>query len=492
MPRDPAPPAGRPSFRRRLLLTLGGALAGTFVVLGLLTWLAAYGWLHYHNRALLKREADEIAFHIVTPEGRLAPENYAWGEPHHRFGARRIDPYFVQIFAPGGALLRASENIQTFPQGTYPDHLLDGPTPEAIFTPLPTLHAGDALLHMGIFPVDGTGGERLAYIQIARYEPGIAATLRTFTLVMLAAYGLLFGGLLLLIRSVAGRLVRPMETITRHTVDLSPRELGQRLPMPPDTDRETAQLTHTLNSLLARMEEAFEEMRRFTANAAHELQTPLTILRGHVDVSLRRPRPPEAYRDTLRMLGDEIDAMSRMVHSLLVLARLDRDRHIHDRTPVDLAMLVREEADRFAPRAGDRAFLIEAPNPCWTPGLPDLLREVVVNLLDNALKYTPSGRITVRLTASPETLELVVTDTGMGIPAEALPHVTDRFYRAPALQGSGVPGTGLGLSLVQAIVALHEGRLHIDSHPGEGTRVTVILPRCEAPADSPKNAGRVT
>ena len=467
------------SFRRRLLLTLGAALAVVFLVLGVLSWLACYGWLTYQARAQLKHEAEEIASQIVTPGGRLRIQRYAWYEPHHHYIEQRIDPYFVQVFDAGGTLLHTSENIKTLAPGTYPERLLTTETARlASLEPLTTFRVGGALLYYDVQPLRRAGGPLLGYVQVARYEPGLAATLRRFTLLLLGSLGLLLAGLLLITRRIAQRVLQPLEAITQATEAISPQDLHRRITVPAEADRETDQLAATLNTLLDRLEQAFEEMQRFTDNAAHELQTPLTVLRGHVEVALRRPRSAASYQKTLHLLVGEIDHMTRMVHGLLVLARLDRDHYTLADTTVDLAVLVRSAAEAFQKTAAAKnlAFSVETAGSVWITGQPDLLREVITNVLDNAVKYTPSGSVRVHLETQGEQAVLSVVDTGIGIPAEALPHVTDRFYRAPAMQGYAIAGHGLGLSLVARIVALHDGRLQIRSTPGEGTTVEASFP----------------
>ena len=222
-------------------------------------------------------------------------------------------------------------------------------------------------------------------------------------------------------------------------------------------------------------------MYRFTANAAHELQTPLTVLRGHVDVALRRPRTAEAYRQTLALLGREIDTLSRMVRSLLVLARLDRDARHLPAGPVDLAALVRTEMSPYAAQAKAQGLDVhqDLPAEAWVCGQPDLLREVVVNLLDNAIKYTHQGQLAVAVTDAPAEVVLAIRDTGIGMEAAEAAHATDRFFRAASASRLDVPGSGLGLALVSQIVARHGGHLRIDSAPGRGTCVQVILPAAD-------------
>jgi signal transduction histidine kinase len=233
-----------------------------------------------------------------------------------------------------------------------------------------------------------------------------------------------------------------------------------------------------MNDQLVRLEQAFEEMYRFTANAAHELQTPLTVLRGHVDVALRRTRTPQAYQETLSLLGLEIDKLTRMVRSLLTLARLDREARVLPDESVDLVRLVELEAEPFekAARSKGLDFRLDVPNSAVVRGQEDLLREVAANVLDNAVKYTPDGYLEVEIVPDGSFVQLSVRDTGIGMTGEDSVHATDRFYRASSVDTLDIPGSGLGLSLAAQIVARHGGELRIDSVPNKGTCVCIRLP----------------
>lgn len=479
-------PGSQLSFERRLLLTLGTSLAVAFLVLGVALWFVARGWLWYQARALLLHEASEVATSVVTPGGQLRPQRYAWYEPHHRFAAPRIDPFFLQLFDADGRLLRTSDNVAAVEGGTYPDRLFHRPAvaPPHAFTRLATFRVGSATLYAEVQPLMAPDSTVLGYVQVGRYEPGTAATLRRVTLGIAGGLGGLLLVLLGLVAATARRVVRPLATITEAARGLAPEALHRRIPLPPGSDAETAQLAHTLNGQLDRLEAAFEEAQRFTSNAAHELQTPLTVLRGHVDVALRRPREAASYRQTLRLLGDEIDALSRMVRALLMLARLDRDHYASLFAPVCLTALVDETVRRFRPAAEARGLRLTADlHPAvWVQGQDVLLREAVDNLVDNAIKYTPAGTVHVALHVRDEAAVLHVIDTGPGIPTTHLPHVTDRFYRVA--DGRNISGSGLGLALADQIAALHGGTLALSSSDA-GTTARLTLPGATLDAPPP-------
>jgi signal transduction histidine kinase len=190
------------------------------------------------------------------------------------------------------------------------------------------------------------------------------------------------------------------------------------------------------------------------------------------------------YRETLRLLRDEIERLTRTVRGLLALARLDRSGQALEMAPVALARLAEAEVEAVRPAAEARglALRLTAEAPGTVLGHEPLLRDVVRNLLDNAIKYTEAGEVAVRVEEAGDAVRLVVSDTGPGIPAADLPNVTARFHRARAAQR--VPGSGLGLALVAPVVRQHGGTLDVASEPGHGTTVTVALPRHRTPAAS--------
>jgi signal transduction histidine kinase len=475
MPTEPRPP-----FRRRLLVTLGLALGFALAALGALVWLGAYVGLTFGARARVEAEAHEVASHVLQPDGRLDADDYAWDQPHHRFLDPHIDPYFVRVFDARGRLLRTSENVARL---RAPMPAPAPPGEAGLLRPLRPFSVGAHRLYAVTEEVVRPDGAPVGLVEVARYDPELDRQLLRIGLGLGAGFLLVWAALLGLVWAVGGRVVRPLEAITASAQALSPEHLEGRVPVPPDADGETAELAEALNVALARIEDAFREVRRFTADAAHELQTPLTVMLGHVDVALRRERDPAAYRETLRLLHGEIGGLTQTVRGLLALARLEGSRQALEVAPVDFPRLVEGEVEAVRRRAEERGLALRLTTSTGGTvlGHEPLLREVVRNLLDNAVKYTQAGEVAVRVEEAGSGVHLVVADTGPGIPEEDLPHVTARLHRARSVQH--VPGSGLGLALVQQVVRHHGGVLSVASVPGQGTTVTIVLPRHRAESD---------
>jgi signal transduction histidine kinase len=238
---------------------------------------------------------------------------------------------------------------------------------------------------------------------------------------------------------------------------------------------------------MAPVERSMEYTRRFMADAAHELRTPIAVLRTKAEVALQAARSEESYLSTLRGMGHEAERLGRVVDDLLTLARADagerpvaRERFFLDDVVIDAAMSVRTLA-----QAVDVSLVIEEFEETPIVGDAALVREMIVVLLDNAVKFTsPGGSVRVRVQPAPQPA-VVVEDTGRGIPPDQLPHVFERFYRGdPSRPRAG--GAGLGLSIAQWVASVHDARLSLTSEPGKGTRAMVIFPRSAAflPADS--------
>jgi heavy metal sensor kinase len=301
------------------------------------------------------------------------------------------------------------------------------------------------------------------------------------TEMMLTAFALILVAAPLIGYWLAGRAIRPLATILHTTARLHPDNLNERLPLRGSGD-ELDQLSATLNGMLDRLANHLEQQRTFVANAAHELRSPLTAMRTALEVTLDRERTPAEYRELLADLIEECTGLGSLINHLLLLAEGDAGL-LHADNDVRLDTLVQRAADMFQGIAEQRdvSLHVKTAGPLTIRGNPVHLREVIHNLLDNALKFTPEGgSVSLELSALPDTTQacLRVRDTGVGISVEDLPKVFERFYRADKSRQRDrlTGGNGLGLSICQAIVRSYGGQISIESTLGKGTTVTVSLP----------------
>jgi two-component system OmpR family sensor kinase len=292
---------------------------------------------------------------------------------------------------------------------------------------------------------------------------------------------------------MAGRALAPLGRITNTAEAIANSEgavaLSKRLDIPASGD-ELSQLAVTFNGMLDRIEAAFDTQRRFVSDASHELRTPLTSVRGNVDVLLRqvrsgRPVDQDDLVDVLGVVQRESGRMSRLIEDLLALARSDADGQgaLLRRDPVDLEVVAREAVRTAEHLVAGQHLKLEIAGPLTIVGDRDRLVQVVLILVDNALRHTPIGgtvTVGVNRAVDPETrvecARIVVSDTGGGIEPKHIPHLFERFYRAEGARTRSDGGTGLGLSIALSIVRGHGGWIDVDSNVGAGTSFSVWLP----------------
>jgi heavy metal sensor kinase len=276
---------------------------------------------------------------------------------------------------------------------------------------------------------------------------------------------------------LAGTALRPLEGITRTARELSAGDLTRRIALRGPND-EIKRLADTFDEMLARLEAAFRSQQSFVADASHELRTPLTILQSHADLALSDPEADRAqYRQTLEVVSAEVRRLSRVVTGLLTLARADAGSLTVAVEPIDLAELCEEALCRLRPLAAQRALTYEGPPELMLEGDPDWLRQLLLNLVENAIHHTaPDGTIRITSQQANDRIQLQVHDNGCGIAPQHLAHLFDRFYRVDKARSRARGGAGLGLSIAGWIVEQHGGSINIASQPGVGTTMVVTLP----------------
>ncbi len=277
---------------------------------------------------------------------------------------------------------------------------------------------------------------------------------------------------------LAGVALRPIQQATTTALEITRTgRLDRRVPVTRVRHDEVGALVSTFNEMLARLQDLFDRQRRFSGDISHELRTPLTTILGNTTLLKRGAAlPPEEQSEMLAEIESEAQHMRRLITDLLLLSQADAGLAIV-RERVDLNILLLDVFRQAKRRAGDRDLQIIHEEPAAILGDADRLRQALVNLVDNAIRYTPpSGRIELSLRTMGSQVEITISDTGQGIAPDDLPHIFDRFYRADKARTRSAGGAGLGLSIVQWVIEAHWGEIEVDSKPGEGSTFRIRLP----------------
>src|SRR5262245_31597525 len=319
-------------------------------------------------------------------------------------------------------------------------------------------------------------------VDVAMDESSLRHTLRTLAVILLlgipCAAGLaLAGGYFL-----AGGVLAPVGAMADKAREITAESLAQRLPVENPED-EFGRLAGVFNDTLSRLQDSFERLRRFTADASHELRTPLTAMRSVGEVALQGPRDPAAYRDVIGSMLEEVDRLTRLVESLLTLTRAESGRIQPTRDVVDLGDLATSVTDhlRVLAEEKDQRLTVEIRSALKAEGDPGILRQGLINLLDNAIKYTPTkGTIDVRVreTSSGDGA-IEVEDTGPGIASVDRDRIFERFYRVDAARARESGGFGLGLAITRWAAEVNGGRIELESEEGHGSLFRMVLRRAE-------------
>jgi len=327
-------------------------------------------------------------------------------------------------------------------------------------------------------------------------EMGLPADDAVGALKLFRASLVMFAPLLLLVAAgvgywMSGRALAPVDALVKTAREIGGTSLSNRVPKL-DTGDELQRLSDTLNEMLERIENAFLRITQFTADASHELRTPISLIRTEAELALRRSREEEEYKESLRHILAESERTTVLIEQLLALARADSGREALNLGPVDLRQTLESVAASWRQVATIRDLKFStqlADQGMFISGDATLLRRLTDILLDNAFKYTPSpGSVYLVLEHKGDCAVISVKDSGVGIAEEDQRKVFERFYRVDKARSRAQGGTGLGLAIAQWIVTQHRGSITVESQPGEGATFRVELPKIAAPVQSPQPA----
>ena len=318
----------------------------------------------------------------------------------------------------------------------------------------------------------------MLFVQIGYYTEEIEWTLRGVrdSFLLFAPAGLLvacFAGW-----AMTKRRLRPIGRIAEAVQKIGAGDLSQHIEASPGRD-EIGRLVEGFNEMTCRLNTTFDGLRRFTEDAAHELRTPLSIMKGEAEVVLKKAREPEEYQGVLRSIVEEIDFITKVMEGLWILSMGECGGIVLEPQPINLGGLMRrvyEEAKLLAQAKGLSIILGETVE-ITVRGDERWVRQLLLNVIDNAIKYTPSGgRVTLFMETTQGSARLLVEDTGIGIPEESIPHIFDRFYQVDKVKARAIGGCGLGLSICKWIADAHGGMIEVSSPVGHGTTFSIQLP----------------
>ena len=444
-----------------LALILAAFAAGVYLVLR--------QTLYQNLDESIQNRASSLINVIQYEAGRpVLPDRAVVGDPNRdEHFARGFDAFGVLSFDNTSALGEVPVNDEAVAGGlagesrTYRVHVAEDDDPIRVKT-LPIIR-------------DGT---IVGVLEVGQSEDGAAEPLSKLLLIMGIAYPLTlvlagFGGVFL-----AGRALSPIDDITRAARQISAEGLSRRLNLRLPDD-EVGRLARTFDEMIPRLDDAFRRLRQFTADASHELRTPLTIIKGQIDVSLQLDRNPETYRQVLQAVNEEVDRLIRLSESLLTLTRAGAGEVRLTFENVDVPELLAGVLEQVHSAATEKGVAVQlGPGPPATiQADQDLVLQLMLNLLDNAVKYTPAGgQVNVGWRMNGDHVELGVRDTGAGVSQEHLPYLFDRFYRVDRARSRAEGGVGLGLAIARWIAEAHGGSIRVESAPDEGSTFTVLLP----------------
>jgi heavy metal sensor kinase len=455
----------------RLVAWYAGVLTVVFVLLGVLTLLFLRHYLEANLLDIQARRASQIGATLVAHATRA--DEAALGAQVENLYSPEANDRFIRITHADGSLVYASgapHDARFDPAAVPPPGPGEGDGARKLAIP-----AGALLIAArGATGADGTRYRVEVGTSAAASEATLAQVITMLCIGLPIAVAVAVAGGFVLVR----RALRPVEEMGRTAEAITQHNLSERLPVSATGD-ELERLSVSLNHMIARLEDTIHGSKQFVADASHELRTPLTVMRGELESMAQDAQLTGETREALGSVLEEVERLAKIVESLFALSRLDAGETHAEWVRFDLGALAAGTAEQMNLVAEDKKVALEcaAAEPVMIEGDRARLKQVIVNLLDNAIKYTPAdGRVGLTVRRQDGSAVLEVTDTGIGIPAESLPHVFQRFFRVDPSRSREQGGAGLGLSIVKSICTAHGASVEVSSITGMGSTFRVRLP----------------
>lgn len=459
-------------IRAKLTIWYTTLLAASLITFGSILYVALSRNIISSIDARLFSMADMVSRAVFRPGTVNLPQNFDIFLEH--FFGIKTSGNFIQLMDEYGKIVFTSstlgKNHLPLSAQTYHHSIAGNATYETI------KNIGQYPVRIVTFPLM-ENGQLISILQVG-------APLQESTAALNALFYILIFGIPLAVILASGvgwflakKALSPVDMVTVLARKIEAGSLNERLDVSGPKD-ELGRLAKTFNDMIARLELSFKQMKQFTADASHELKTPLTVLKGEMEIALKTEKTVEGFKEVIKSSLEEIDKMSALVKSLLNLAKLDsRVRLPNDNIKLD--GIVEERFNQTLPMAKDKGIDMVMAKKEGVVIMGDKIGigQLLFNLIYNAIKYTPKdGRIEISLEQSDNWAIIKVIDTGIGIAEEDLPHIFDRFYRVDKARTTGAGGVGLGLSICKEIAEAHGGKIEVESEAGKGSVFKVYLP----------------
>ncbi len=468
-----------PPPRRSLALTV--RLVGGYTLAALIT-LSVAGW--FLHRGLLesfhKEDADMLSGHIARLRADVLkrPVDLHEAEEHISASADKtqVEKIYGALLDPSGRMLLRSHGAEVVmpPAEAFPAPVSQN---GQVSTVTEWRSPAGPLYFIAAAEVERHAGQPPLIYRVVMEASHVEAWMKNFRhqLIVVVGLGTLASSLLAWFITRSG--LRPLREITESVQRVTASGLAEHLGAR-SWPSELSTLASEYDKMLLRLRDSFQRLSQFTADAAHEFRTPMNNLMGATSLALSRDRTPDDYRRTLEANFEEYERLTRMVESLLFLARAEHTGGGLHKQFLDAVALAQSVAEFFSALAEEKNVSLTVQGTTPLNADETLARQALTNLVSNAIRHTPAGgRVSIRLSSAADGGAILsVEDTGSGIPPEHLPHVFERFYRADASRTGDTSGAGLGLALVQSLMVLHGGKVTVESEPEHGTVFTLQFP----------------
>ena len=451
-------------FKKRIAIfnTIAVAIT-TFIVFVVIYYVVSFSsFQHLDND--IKAEMEEV-FNNINWENDSIQINKMpeWDEAEHQ--QIEVNPTFIQIVNIDGKAIFKSINLQD-------DYLLIHPNNNKTSFYNTTINTQK--IRQGQFPIINKNKKTIGYLTIGVSQEESSSVLHNLFIVLCFTYLILVFVLYLIMYYVASKAIKPVQKLIQSASQINESNISSRLPLPNNKD-EIYKLATTFNDLLNRIENSIEQQKQFTADASHEMRTPLTIIKGTLEVLLRKERTPEQYEKKINEVITQTDRLSYLFDQLLQLARAESNNTIIKKEKIILKEKIEHLINGGDLLLNKNQIKYNIPSNCVVFADAALLDRILENIISNAIKYnTPNGNITFEW--NEKSNSLLIKDEGIGISKDQQPYLFNRFYRADNSRSSEIKGNGLGLSIVKKLCELQHIKISVESAENKGTSFTLQFP----------------